>query len=260
METEKINLLELLPKVEEWAREAGAVHFAYFRKRDLEVATKYNSFDVVTRADKESEALIISRIHSAFPHHAILAEESGAEKGDSKWRWVIDPLDGTTNFSQGLPIFCVSIALEYEGDPVLGVVYAPYLDEMFTAVKGYGAKLNGNPIFCSRKTKLEECVVSTGIPVNKNETDDNNMEPLKRVGLKVRGLRRLGSAAIDLCYTAAGFLDAYWELALHRWDIAAGMLIASEAGCIVTLYRPDRPFSILSAAPDISDTMLSLIK
>lgn len=254
-----MNLNEVRQLVEEWARQVGEIQLRYFRSADLEIATKYNDFDVVTRADKESEALIISKINETFPDHDILAEESGEYSRRSSWRWVIDPLDGTTNFSQGLPLFCVSIALEHDGEPVVGVVYAPYLNEMFSAVKGAGATLNGCPIHCSKKTSLNMAVVSTGLPVDKKENRDNNLPAISKVGVEVRGLRRLGSAAIDLCYTAAGFLDGYWELALHRWDISAGSLIASEAGATVGYFRPDRPYSILAATPALYPELLALI-
>lgn len=254
-----MNLNEVRHIVEEWARQVGEIQLRYFRSADLEISTKYNDFDVVTRADKESEALIISKINETFPDHDILAEESGEYSRRSSWRWVIDPLDGTTNYSQGLPLFCVSIALEHDGEPVVGVVYAPYLNEMFSAVKGAGATLNGCPIHCSKKTSLNMAVVSTGLPVDKKENRDNNLSAISKVGVEVRGLRRLGSAAIDLCYTAAGILDGYWELALHRWDISAGSLIASEAGATVGYFRPDRPYSILAATPALYPELLALI-
>lgn len=254
-----LDLNAVREQVENWAREAGRIHMRYFRSRNLEICTKYNSYDVVTRADKESEALIIGRIQEAYPDHAILAEESGRHENPGHWRWVIDPLDGTTNYSSGLPIFCVSIALERDGEPVVGVVYAPYLDEMFSAVRGEGATLNGKPIHCSVKTSLAESVVSTGLPVSKKDNPDNNMDSMVRVGLEVRGLRRLGSAAMDLCYTAAGYLDAFWELALHRWDVAAGSLIAAEAGTRVAYYRPDRPYSIIAAPDALFPQLLELI-
>lgn len=257
---EMLDLDKVREEVENWAREAGRIHLRYFRSNELRIDTKYNSYDVVTRADKESEALIIGKIREAYPDHSILAEESGEHDQPGHWRWVIDPLDGTTNYSSGLPNFCVSIALERDGESVVGVVYAPYLDEMFTAVKGRGATLNGKPISCSVKTSLAECVVSTGLPVSKKDNPDNNMAAMVRVGLEVRGLRRLGSAAMDLCYTAAGYLDAFWELALHRWDVAAGSLIASEAGARVEYYRPDRPYSIVAAPGPLFAPLLSLIE
>lgn len=260
MTIDNLDISALLPIVQSWARESGAIHMKYFRSANLEIGTKYNEYDVITRADKESEALLLTHIHEMFPEHAILAEESGEENHPSKWRWVIDPLDGTTNYSMGLPIFCVSIALEYEGESVLGVVYAAYLDEMYSAVKGCGATLNGKSLTCSKKNSLAQSVVCTGLPVNKKENPDNNLAALNRVGLEVRGLRRLGSAAVDLCYVGAGFLDAFWELALHRWDIAAGRLIASEAGARVELYRLDRPYSIIAAAPGLFDNLKELVE
>lgn len=249
----------LLEEVKEWARKAGKIQLGYFRSGNLDITTKYNSYDVVTKADKESEKLIISKIKERFPSHDILSEESGVLENGSEWKWVIDPLDGTTNYSCGLPVFSISIALEYKGEPVLGVVFAPYLGEMFCAIKGEGALLNDKPIHCSNKTKLNESVVSTGIPVNKKENTDNNFDNMFRVGIEVRGLRRLGSAAIDLCYAAAGFLDGYWEMSLHRWDISAGMLIAAEAGAKVEFFRPEREYSIIASAPGIYSSLRELI-
>ncbi len=175
------------------------------------------------------------------------------------FRWVIDPLDGTTNFSQGLPIFSVSIGVEYEGRPVVGVVYDAYLDEMFHAVEGAGAFLNGNPIHCAEKSSLDHAVVSTGFPVDKGETPDNNLDNVSRIMPRVRGLRRLGSAAMDMCYVAAGFLDGYWELNLHRWDVSAAMLIVNEAGGSCTEFRTDRNISLVAASPAIHDMLLPLI-
>lgn len=257
---EILDLDKVREQVESWAREAGRIHLRYFRSNDLRIDTKYNSYDVVTRADKESEALIIGKIRESYPGHSILAEESGEHDQPGHWRWVIDPLDGTTNYSSGLPIFCVSIALERDSESVVGVVYAPYLDEMYSAVKGKGATLNGRSISCSKKTSLAESVVSTGVPVNRKDNPDNNVASMARVCLEVRGLRLLGSAAMDLCHTAAGYLDAYWELALHRWDVAAGSLIASEAGARVEYYRPDRPYSIVAAPGPLFAPLLSLIE
>lgn len=239
-----------------WAREAGAVHRRYFRTDELDIATKLNEADIVTAADKAAERLVIDRIRATYPSHAILSEESGASGApdDSKadgYRWVIDPLDGTTNFAQGLPVYCVSIGVEHEGRTVVGVVYDSYLDEMFTAVEGEGAMLNGRPIHASLKTDLAQCVVSTGFPVDRATNPDCNIDNTVRVLPHVRGLRRLGSAAMDLCYVAAGILDAYWEMNLHPWDVAAGMLIATEAGASVTRFRHDRGISVLAAAPGV---------
>lgn len=164
---------------------------------------------------------------------------------------MVDPLDGTTNYAMGLPAFCVSIALERNKEPVLGVVYAPYLGECFYAVKGAGAWLNGALIHCSDKAELSKAVVATGMPYDRNDHPDNNLAEISKMAMLVRGIRRMGSAAIDLCYTAAGFYDAYWELNLNRWDVAAGQLIASEAGTIIEPIRANRNHSLLASNPPL---------
>lgn len=241
------------------AEQAGAIQLKYFRKENLEQSTKLNDSDVVTIADKESEAFIIDFIHTHFPEHGIISEESGEENEEREWRWVIDPLDGTTNFSSGLPAFCVSIALEHHGEAILGVVYAPYLQECFYSVKGKGGWFNGREIHCSEKSELAKAVVATGVPYDRKENSDNNLKEIMKVALRVRGIRRMGSAAIDLCYTAAGFFDAYWELNLNRWDVAAGQLIASEAGAIIEPIRFDRNHSVLVSNPNLYPSIHNLL-
>ncbi len=241
------------------AEEAGNIQLSYFRKRNLEQTTKLNDSDVVTIADKESEAAILSYIRQHFTDHGIISEESGRDHEDKEWRWVIDPLDGTTNFANGLPPFCVSIALEHNKEAVVGVVYAPYLGECFYAVKGAGAWLNGNPIHCSDKSEISKAVVATGMPYDRNDNTADNLAEISRMAFHVRGIRRMGSAALDLCYTAAGFLDAYWELNLNRWDVAAGQLIASEAGVIVESIRTDRNHSLLASNPYLISSMRQIL-
>ncbi len=253
------NLSSILVDMMSWAREAGAVHRRYFRGDELNVKSKLNDSDIVTVADKAAEQLLINHIRESYPDHSILSEESGEEDHAPEYRWVIDPLDGTTNFSQGLPSFCVSIGLEHGGETVLGVVYAAYLDELFHAVKGEGAFLNGERIKASDKSDLGQCVVATGFPVDKDMNPDNNLDNVARVLPYVRGMRRLGSAAMDLCYVAAGFLDGYWELNLHPWDVSAGLLIASEAGAEYTHFRHDRNISVLASGRNIHERMLSLL-
>lgn len=242
-----------------WAREAGEVQLKYFRSSHLNIRAKFNDSDIVTVADKASEQVIINNINRTYPQHAILSEEMGGNAIESDYRWIIDPLDGTTNFSNGLPLFSVSIAVEYRGEVIVGVVYAPYLDEMFHAVKGGGAWLNGKPIAPSGKESLSHSVVTTGFPVDKDTTNDNNLDNVSRVLPRVRGMRRLGSAAIDLCYVAAGFLDGYWEMNLHTWDVAAGQLIVQEAGACYSHFRTDRNISVVAATPLIFETLYSLL-
>lgn len=232
-----------------WAREAGALQMKYFRGDSLDVQTKLNDSDIVTAADKACEALLMSHIRESYPSHSILSEESGATDAPGDWRWVIDPLDGTTNFGSGLPVFAVSIGVEYKGETVIGVVFAPYLDEMFHAVKGQGAYLNGQPIKPSDTDRLSRAVVATGFPVDKDSTCDNNIDNVEKIMPLVRGLRRLGSAATEICYVAAGFLDAHWELNLHPWDVSAALLIADEAGARHRFFRTDRNISVVTASP-----------
>ena len=250
---------KLLADAMTWAREAGEVQLHYFRSSQLDIQSKFNDSDIVTVADKASESVIIGHINEKYPSHAILSEEMGDNSVASDYRWVIDPLDGTTNFSNGLPLFSVSIAIEYRGETIIGVVYAPYLNEMFHAVKGEGAYLNSNRISASSKSALGEAVVTTGFPVDKDRTTDNNLDNVARVLPWVRGMRRLGSAAIDLCYVAAGFLDGYWEMNLHEWDVAAGCRIVEEAGARYSHFRTDRNISIVAAPPILHDELLSYL-
>lgn len=251
---------KLLDDAMAWATEAGQELLSYFRSDNLQIAAKLNQSDIVTAADKASERIIIGHINERYPDHSILSEESGETARNHHTRWIIDPLDGTTNFSQGLPQFSVSIAIERDGETIIGVVYAPRLGEMFHAVKGKGAWLNGKPIAASTKTSLAQSVVATGFPVDKDTNPDNNLAATSRVLPTVRGLRRLGSAALDLSYVGASFLDGYWEINLHEWDVAAGELIATESGAKVTRFRDDRNVSMLASAPAIHNALLTLIK
>lgn len=254
-----ISSQALLDDARQWALAAGEIQLGYFRSDRLDIRAKLNDSDVVTAADKAAERLILDSIHAKYPTHSILSEESGADTHDSPYRWIIDPLDGTTNFSAGLPMFSVSIGLEYCGKMLLGVVYAPYLREMFHAVKGCGAFLNGTPIHPSSTDRLSHAVVATGFPVDKDTSPDCNLDNVARVLPLVRGMRRLGSAAIDLCYVAAGYLDAYWELNLHPWDVAAGSIIIAEAGARLTHFRHDRNLSVMASNPSLHPAILPLL-
>lgn len=248
------------------AHRAGEIQMGYFRGDDLGIRTKSNVYDVVTRADRESEELIARTIAEHYPDHALLGEEGGSRgAAQSDYRWVVDPLDGTTNFSQGLPLFTVSIALQYRGETVVGVVYAPYLKELYTAVKGGGAFLacaSGEPvrIRVGRKETLATSVLATGFPYDKDVNPDNNSDNVARIVPHVRDLRRLGSAAYDLCCVAAGWLDGYWELGLHEWDVCAAALILTEAGGVIRNLRDDRGVSIAAGNPAIVTRMLEYVR
>lgn len=248
------------------AREAGRIQLSYFRGDDLAMKTKSNVSDVVTRADRESEELIVRSILERYPTHAILGEEGGA-RGDaaSKWRWVVDPLDGTTNYSQGLPVFCVSIALQYRGETVVGVVYAPYLRELFTAVRGGGAwcrRGDGEPVrlHVSTKQRLDCSVVATGFPYDKSENPDNNSDNVARILPHVRDVRRMGAAAYDLSCVAAAMLDGFWELNLHEWDVCAASLLVIEAGGVVESLRADRGVSPVAGSAALVEQMKRYVR
>ncbi len=248
------------------AREAGRIQLSYFRGDDLAMKTKSNVSDVVTRADRESEELIVRSILERYPTHAILGEEGGA-RGDaaSEWRWVVDPLDGTTNYSQGLPVFCVSIALQYRGETVVGEVYAPYLRELFTAVRGGGAwcrRGDGEPVrlHVSTKQRLDCSVVATGFPYDKSENPDNNSDNVARILPHVRDVRRMGAAAYDLSCVAAAMLDGFWELNLHEWDVCAASLLVIEAGGVVESLRADRGVSPVAGSAALVEQMKRYVR
>jgi myo-inositol-1(or 4)-monophosphatase len=197
----------------------------------FEIRTKSASIDLVTEVDHACEALIVAGIREERPDDAILAEEgSGDERPGARWRWVIDPLDGTTNFAHGYPRFCVSIGIECEDERAVGVVYDPLLDELYAAVRGQGATRNGAPIRVSSEAQLGNAVVATGFAYDVRRSAEDNIDHFIAFVKHSRAIRRDGSAALDLCYVASGRFDAYWELKLHPWDVAAGLLIVEEAG------------------------------
>jgi myo-inositol-1(or 4)-monophosphatase len=196
--------------------------------------------NLVTEMDRRVEALIVGRVQEAFPDHAVLGEEGGAQAGrsaGSEYRWLIDPLDGTTNYAHGLPLFSVSIALERAGEVQLGVAYDPNLDECFVAERGQGATLNGEPLGVSATAALDQSLLVTGFPYDIRSNPETNLPEYAALSLRSRAVRRLGSAVLDLCYVAAGRFDGFWELRLGPWDMAAGGLMVLEAGGRVTNVR-----------------------
>jgi myo-inositol-1(or 4)-monophosphatase len=216
------------------AREAGELLLGFVGKT-LAVEHK-GAVDLVTRADRASERLIVSRIREAFPEHAILAEEGGGRdaRDPATHLWVVDPLDGTTNFAHGLPIWAVSIAVLAGGKPLVGVVLDPCREECFAARRGAGALLNGSPIEVSAVSDLQQALCVTGFPYDVRTHEVNNLDHFENFMRATQAVRRLGSAALDLCYVACGRFDGFWELKLHPWDVAAGGLIVEEAGGVVT--------------------------
>lgn len=224
--------------------------------------SKKGEIDLVTEADFKSEHKILEIIGQEFPEDSILAEESGKSGVQSERRWIIDPLDGTTNFAHMFPFFAVSIALEAKGEIVIGMVYNPYFNEFFEAVKGKGAYLNGQTIKVSNTGKLQESLLATGFPYNIQEEPDRVINLLKSMVTQAQGVRRAGSAAIDLCYVAAGRLDGFWEQDLKPWDTAAGSLIVKEAGGVLGDYMGDvySPFkkTIVAANPYIFQAIVEI--
>jgi myo-inositol-1(or 4)-monophosphatase len=217
------------------ARDAGRIQLEAFDKPHT-VDFKGET-DLVTEVDRACEEAIYSLLRGAFPSHDFLLEESDTSRTGSPCLWVVDPLDGTTNYTHGYPHFCCSIGLQHEGSTVLGVVYDPVRGDLFTALKGSGAFLNGNRIQTSDEDRLIRCLMATGFPNDIRTARDKNLRRFARVLLLVRSLRRSGSAALDLCYIAAGRLDGYWVLTLAPWDATAGILMVEEAGGCVTDFR-----------------------
>ncbi len=230
---------DFLTPMQDLTREAGALLMSFFGKVTIEYK---GDADLVTQADRSSEKLIVERIRKQWPDHDLVGEEGSRREAGSDFRWYVDPLDGTTNFAHGFPVFCVSLALEYRGTRIAGVVYDPTRDEMFAAEKGGGARLNGAQIHVSQTARLAESLVATGFPSHKRHKNPN-IHFYHQITLRSHGVRRAGSAALDLCYVACGRFDAFWEFNLNSWDTAAGVLLVEEAGGKVTNFS-DAPFSI----------------
>ena len=226
------------------ARRAGDVIVRYVDRLDtLTIRTKEHN-DFVSEVDKQAEDEIIQAIRAAYPDHAILGEESGAHAGrGAEYTWIIDPLDGTTNFLHGFPVFSVSIAVKHRDKLEHGVVYDPLRNELFTATRGGGAQLNNRRIRCSNLRTLEGALIGTGFPFRENQNLDIYLKMFAAMAKKTAGIRRAGSAALDLAYVAAGRMDGFWELGLKEWDIAAGVLMIQEAGGSVGMLdgRPGFP-------------------
>lgn len=216
------------------ARIAGTYQKSRFAStHDIEMKGDKN---LVTEVDKESERLIVERLLSRFPDHDIIAEENDYLQSNAPYRWIIDPVDGTTNYAHGYPWFCSSIALELDGELVAGVIYNPVYDELFTAAKNGGAYLNGQRLSVSTHTPLSHSLLGTGFPYDCATDSANNFANFIAFQKSARGIRRAGAAALDLAYVAAGRLDGFWELKLKAWDVAAGVLLVREAGGTVTTF------------------------
>ncbi|MGA2019731.1 MAG: inositol monophosphatase family protein [Candidatus Sulfotelmatobacter sp.] len=256
------NQGSFIPAMSEIAREAGALLMQYFHQH-LKIEYKGDA-DLVTAADRAAEALIRERIRAQWPTHDVLGEEQGLSDQGSDYRWYVDPLDGTTNFAHGYPVFCVSMGLEYRGlehrqsesraSRVAAVIYDPTRDELFTAEQGHGARLNGETIQVSKTATLKESLLATGFPSHKRHKNPNIFF-YHQITLRTHGVRRAGSAALDLCNVAAGRYDGFWEFNLNPWDTAAGVLMVEEAGGEVTRFDGS-PFELNSRETVASNGLL----
>lgn len=254
---------ELKRVLMEATRGAGAIIQNYFHG-SFTVSNKEGINNLVTEVDMHSEKKIIETIRKNFPDHSIISEETGELKKDSPYQWIIDPIDGTVNFAHGIPICCVSIALKHGDDLLLGAVYNPMMSELFFAEKGKGAFLNDKPISVSRKKDFRKACLVTGFPYKWPKTYEHPIKVFERFVMEGLPVRRLGSAAIDLCWVACGRFDGFWEYNLSSWDVAAGYLIVQEAGGMITNFEGDQ-YSVfdketLATNGLIHEEMLQLIR
>jgi len=243
------------------AHKSGRILMRHFG-RNLRVSEK-EAAGLVTNADLESEEACVRTLKKAFPKFGFLTEEASPKPGESPGRWILDPLDGTTNYVHGFPMFCVSIAAEWQGEIVVGVIFHPHLKETYVAVRGKGAFVNGKRISVSKTNKLENSLLSTGFTYRKTELLHQEMEAFERLSGIARAVRRPGSAALDLAYTARGVFDGFWERRLSPWDVAAGALLVQEAGGIVTdfkgaAFRVDSP-ELLASNPLLHRPLLQTV-
>jgi len=245
------------------ATKAGAQQLLYYFDKDFQVSNKEGINNLVTEADHASEKVILEQIRSAFPDHFILTEETGAIISESSYKWIIDPIDGTVNFANGIPICCVSIGLEKDGSMIMGAVYNPFMNEFFFAEKGKGATRNDEPIYVSDQQDVIKSCLVTGFPYTYLDSANGPLQVFERFIRKGIPVRRLGSAAIDLCWVACGRFDGFYEHQLQAWDSAAGFLMVEEAGGRVTDfegngYSPYQPH-LLATNGRIHDEMLDII-
>ena len=252
----------VLSDLEQLARQAGEILRRGY-EQNHQVHYK-GEIDLVTEVDHQSEALVLGEIQRLFPGHQIVSEEAGLVPGREGDQWYVDPLDGTVNYAHAVPIFSVSIAYAHNGNLTLGVVYDPMRDELFTGERGRGAHLNGRSLHVSNVTELQRSLLVTGFPYDAWSTPYDNLDNYGRFARRTQGVRRLGSAALDLSYVAAGRLDGFWELSINPWDIAAGGLIVMEAGGLMTKVDGQADFitppcSILAAPPDLYVKMKAVL-
>jgi myo-inositol-1(or 4)-monophosphatase len=257
------SYLQMIDDIIEISKRAGSLIRDGFGK-SLHIDYKTTEINLVTEIDKSSEKMIIDFIKKKYPSHSILAEEGGEVTNDSEYIWIVDPLDGTTNFAHGLPIFSVSIGLQKNNEPIAGVVYDVMRDVIYSAELGGGAFADSKQIRVSDTESLKQSLLVTGFPYNVAENPSGAFEIFTALTKNARGIRRLGSAAIDFCYLASGVFDGFWEVYLHPWDICAGKLIAEEAGGLVTDFDGNTidiySKKILSSNGKVHNQIIEVIK
>ncbi len=246
------------------ARDAGNIIIRNIDKLDrIKIEVKAQN-DFVTQVDRKAEEVILDALLKAYPEHGILAEESGTQNESSEYQWIIDPLDGTTNFLHGFPQYAVSIGLQHKGRMEVAVVFDPIKNELFTAARGDGAQLNGRRLRVTQNKGLRGALLGTGFPFKQPQHLDTYLETFKAVHADTAGIRRAGSAALDLAYVAAGRLDGFWEIGLSPWDIAAGVLLIREAGGIVTDFSGEGNYletgNVVAAASTVYPALYEAIK
>ncbi len=246
------------------ARAAGDIILRNIDKLDRLTIEVKGDNDFVTKVDRKAEEVILNTLQQAYPTHGIIAEESGTHNEDSEYQWIVDPLDGTTNFLHGFPQYAVSIGLQHKGRMEVGVVFDPIKNELFTAARGDGAQLNGRRIRVTPRKGLANALIGTGFPFKQPQYLDTYLASFKAVHPKVAGIRRAGSAALDLAYVAAGRLDGFWEIGLNNWDMAAGVLLIREAGGIVTDFSGEGNYlqtgNVVAAASKVYPALYETIK
>lgn len=228
---------QLDKEIQELLKKVGKYIYDEFRHFDYNRVAYKAEHNPFTDVDVAADQMIKQICGQLIPGSGFINEELGSQDVDSEYRWIIDPIDGTVNFMHGVPHFCISVALQHNKETVMGYVYQPVYDEMYVAMKGKGARLNGEPIHCSPRNSLETSVVATGFPYGSPDWMDNFLDAVYKVIKKVQGFRRMGSAALDLCYVATGRLDAFFEYQLNSWDVAAGALLVEEAGGKITDFQ-----------------------
>ena len=265
----RMDLSKILKTAEEIAIEAGALAKKGFES-EKSFTLKSSTIDLVTEYDQASEKLIRARLNAAFPDHRIVGEEQGADAGDSPYVWYVDPIDGTTNFAHGVPHFCVSIGMFLDDQPTLGVIFNPMSGELFSGAKGLGATLTSGDgvvsiLKVSDTAEVGQALLGTGFPYDRAESDLDNLVELGRVLKQCRGIRRMGAAALDLAFVAAGRLDGFWEFKLGIYDVAAGVVLIEEAGgqvCQIPsggLFEPNPVVHLLATGPNLKKPLLDIL-